>query len=153
MRSNPQRASLYRRHGTVLAYPEDQTVAGFFISAEPYMLVPELSAQMVGRAVLRALADSKTNVAHPARDEWSAHTKKRLSAAGADSEGSFMRGAQLVSIGRNAEFLLLVPHKNDGASGKKRGFHALDEYATTVPGSSDEASIGAACIEALARCQ
>ncbi len=153
MRSNLQRASLYQRKTTVIAYPEHLTVAGFYISGEPYLAVSDLQPKCIGRAVLRALANSRTAVADPAQDEWSSLAQKRWVAAGADSESSFMRGALLLSLERHDELIYVIPHRNGGASGKERGFHALEEYAVTVPACGDEASIGAACIEALSKCQ
>ncbi len=152
MRVSPQRASLYQRGERILTYPEHQTVAGFYISGEPYEAVADLDPQSVGEAVLRALEDSRTGVAELAPDEWGALARRRLEAAGARSESAFMRGAKLVSIERRAELLQIIPHKNGGASGNERGFLALEECASTVSVCSREASVGAACVEALSKC-
>src|SRR3954470_5485435 len=109
--------------------------------------------QSIGQAVRKALADSKVNVAGPSGTEWSALAKARLKAAGADSESAFMRGALLLGVERHDDLIHFMPHKNRGSSGKERGFHALAEYSVTVAASSDDASIGTACVEALSRCQ
>lgn len=153
MASNPQRASLYQRKGTILAYPEHRTAAGFYISDEPYAAVPDLLPRSIGRAVLTALADSRVAVAEPGRSEWIALAKKRLKAAGVASESSFMQGALLLSVEHHDGLVEVIPHKNGGASGKERRFHALPEHAIITPASGDEASIGTACIEALSKCQ
>jgi hypothetical protein len=147
------RASLYCNPKGMVAYPERRTASGFFLAGAPFIQIVKEEAGLIAAAVRTALADSGATIADPGREEFAATAQPRLQAAGVQSESAFMRGARLVRIQKEEDALFVIPHRNGGPTGDKKGFHAISEKKITLPASVDEAVLGTACIQALALCE
>jgi hypothetical protein len=147
------RAGLYCNPKGLMAYPERRTASGFFLAGAPFVQIVKEEAGLVAAAVQTALADSVATIADPRREEFAAIAQSRLQAAGVRSESAFMRGARLVRIQKEEGAVWVIPHRNGGSTGEKKGFHAISEKKITLPASVDEAVLGSACIQALALCE
>ena len=131
----------------MIAHPMSVTTAGFFMSTEPYILITNQSPAEIGAAVRRALSEGKVGIRTPRRDEY-----PNLPSSPVQRKMREYRGARTVRITQDEE-LVLLPHLNGGGAGPNRGYHELPLKKIALPMTIDDAALGAACFEALARCE
>src|SRR5437773_3229 len=91
-------ASVYVREGLWLVHSNAQTMAGFWISQEPYLAIPGDSDDAeIGTAVLRALDASQANVPNPDPDDISMF-KPVLELAGVGGWRKFSQTAASIAV-------------------------------------------------------
>lgn len=129
------------------------TASGFLLSWAPFAQIEKEDAVLVAAAVRSALAESVPPVFDLRREEFTGITQSRLQAAGVRSESAFMKNARLVHIQTKDDSILVIPHRNCGQTGEKKGFTLIAQKQIALPAGVDDASLGRACIQALALCE
>lgn len=94
--------TIYGRAGSGFVTPDDQTVAGLWISRGDVEVVALDVPSRLGEVVIEALRRSRTGVPHPSRGEWVDQRRHSLSpvieAAGVRSWRSFIRVARVATV-------------------------------------------------------
>ena len=141
-------AALYKRREMLIVEPTSTTTAGVGIGTAPIETFPdEISSELLGEAVLRALEAARTGVPHPGPDEWAAIAKPLYEAAGVKSWGAFVKGAVYCHVTRDDANLYIEPSRNLGARG---GFQPIPgQDGIEIPALSSAEEIGNAVREAL----
>jgi hypothetical protein len=135
----------------MLVCAESKTSAGFWVIAEPYVVLPlATEPEALGNAVIEALSHSLGDV--PTPKDWKALAQRRLKAAGTKSEKDFQSGSRLVAIKQSSAGLTVEPHHNGGAHGEKKGFHELKELEVVLTSNASHDQIGTAVLEAFTKC-
>jgi hypothetical protein len=126
-------ASAYRVGARVVICTDSLTRDGFYVCDGPPLRPDPEDVEDLGRAVLSALAASRSNVRTPTRDENI--FQPILDAAGVGPR-KFAQLARLVSIEATEGGVRFLPARNLGS---KEGFHGRPELAFETP--SRQASV------------
>jgi hypothetical protein len=146
-----KRAAVFVRTNGWYCSPYNQTTAGVWMSAEPYVkLARDANAAALGRAVLNALGESKGPVPHPAESEWNALLKPLLEAAGVKSWKAFVLRAQYMSVDEEGETVTICPNVNREP---REGFIPLSDRDIRLPVSASAEELGEAIQTAALLCE
>jgi len=148
-------ATAYWRSGKILIHALAKTEPGFYIDAEPWLILPsDAHPSEIGEAIRKALRAFRPSVPVPdyRSPEWKALRLGRFRAAGVRSEREFMSGSKLVDISTVGEAIQFVPTRNGGSSGAQRGYHFLPGAALKAPLKADAESLALKLAEAWTRC-
>lgn len=146
---------VYSRADGYFVHAESQTVESVWILQAPVERV-QLDAPdaALGAAVRRALARSRTDVAHPS--DWMAFrigVNRALNEVGISSVSKLHTGARLVSLRVFASAVCVTPTRNGGGSGPDRGFDELAEMVREIAEGSSDAELGQAVVASVAVCE
>jgi hypothetical protein len=142
-------AVVYERGGTLYLRSCSETTQGVRIEDGPCATIAGSAPEdEVARAVLAALAGSRSNVPHPDRNSWSHVTAPLLKAAGVKTFAAFAKSARTLSVNQQLDRITLTPTRNEG---KKAGFVFIPDKALTVDSTVSEGELGGAVREGLAR--
>lgn len=138
-------AGVYRVNRRLIVCSDWQTVTGLWLQREPVALPGGAEPEVLGEAILAALAGSRQGVPHPARSDWKDQFAPFLKAAQVKGYAAFMDGARYVALREEAGALVLEPQRNQGASG---GFEAIEELSEMLD-TGEAAVIGQAVLRLL----
>jgi hypothetical protein len=142
---------VYQFKDRFLVHPWNKTTMGLGMATEPYVALPlDTDANVLGKAVLDALAQSGRTIQHPT--QWKGLAAPRLKAAGVRSERAFQSGSRYVNVDRQDGGYLVCPSRNGGTRGDEKGHEPLLDRAISLASDSTATEIGAAIREGLAIC-
>jgi hypothetical protein len=146
-------ASAYRLDDRIIIHANTQTVAGFYVNRDPFiMLDARASVGEIGHAILRAFDAAQFDAPIPIAADLKPLTQRRLKAAGVKSERQLQMRAVHCLVTRTANEIAIMPTHNGGTRGDERGFHFRVEQVIVIALNSSPAQIGAAVLDGFARC-
>jgi hypothetical protein len=137
-----QHASAYEWRGRIFLHPDSRTTDGVWLLTEPISSADPHDASELGRAILLALAGSKTGIPHPSI--WGNAANPLLKFAGAKSFRAFFGSARSVSIRLQDDGATFTPYRN---LGPKDGYRPIKEKGRTS--SANHSELGAALLSAF----
>jgi hypothetical protein len=153
-RTHPLAAGVYRHPDRVLLHPIAVSSAGVGISVPPVVrLPPDSPLEVLGSALLEVLGSAAAPIPHPDPAEWPRIRKRFLKAAGVRSWKALEEPATYCWIEDTGDEILFTPTRNGRTEGERKGFQPLPEAAVRIAARSRPGEIGAALLEALARCR
>jgi hypothetical protein len=130
---------------SLIVHPVSETVNGVGIASPPFeVLTVGSSPEALGTAVVAALGESRTEVAHPT--DFPAIARPLYEAAGVKSWSTFVKGSSMCTVEVDGSTLRIEPWENQGA---REGFEPILENRLALPASSSIESLGLAVLDAL----
>ena len=134
-----------------LVYPQSRTSAGVWISVEPVQSLSSESPPLdIGAAIRKALCASNDNVKHPT--DWDGVLRPILQAANLRSWNELQKCARYCNIEATSTAIKLLPTRNGGTSGPRKGYQALMEQTTELPLSCTDEELGVALLRTIELC-
>jgi hypothetical protein len=140
-----KKAIVYARRDRIMVLPIDISDQGIPLTSSVSAIVPvEAPPEVIGTAVLEAVAKAREGVHHPTREEWDERLVPLLAASGVSSWRAFARSSRSVTVLSDGRRLVFWPSKlvDDDA------FAVIQDAGLGAP-DDDLAAIGRAVLTAI----
>jgi hypothetical protein len=145
-------AGVYLHPDALILYALGQVPAGFLVSIPPVFRLPAFGApDLVGRTLREALAGYQSPFPQPS--DRKAHRAAFLKATGVRSWRKLEGSSRMCSIEEGDAEITFTPWRNGGSHGPNKGFQPFGAAPITCAKSVSDAALGAALLDALAKCE
>ena len=141
-------ATVYCRKNQLYLHSNSETVMGVLMATPPFRTLPRDDLSQIGNAVLLSLSSSLRNLPTPERGTPVLAPLYELAATKTWSE--FARNAKCVTIEHISKEIILLPHRNLGAT---HGFEPVHASQLSLEEICSAKELGAALLEAFNRCE
>ena len=154
MGKHKQRAVAMKWPDRIVISSVHQTAGPSIIGAPWLKLTLDMSTEEIGKAVLEAFSNCKSNLPLPdyTSEEYKMLNKERYKAAGVKSEREYMQFSKHVYISRDESSIHFNPTRNNGTHGDQRGYVDLPDKIV-IENNSSATEIGEALNKAWDKCR
>ena len=147
-------AGVYRKADRLLLHSVAPTKAGIGVSVPPvHRLAVDAPEVSIGAALRTVLSSPPGVVSSEKWQDWGELGRQFLKEAGFRSWRQLDEGSKYCWVAAHDRGITLTPLRNGGRSGDRKGFQPFGAEVVTVEVDAPNEQLGAAVLEALARCQ
>jgi hypothetical protein len=145
-------ATAIRRGDVLLIHPDSRWKPRRFVGTAPWITLSSwASREEIGRAVLRALEESRPQIDESTEIDINERLRARYVAFGVSNEDELMCGAECVGIKRVSGNLIVTPTEN-GLNLWHKNFRALSDETVVVSCDAKDRDVGEAILTGFDRC-